>query len=114
MHCDKTKVWDLLTGLPSITWDYDAQMGQAVGDPYETTKLESAVFVKPSTTAGIEHARNPVSGMLICGFGCDPPTCYGVLHPLPVRNFPRELLPDVEFCRLKDGYERGLLSTEWI
>lgn len=105
---------DLLTGQRMITQDIDMRTGGGVRETYETTHLRSATFLHPDKDNALDHARYPVSGMLICGFGCRPPNVFGVLHPSPVRQFDRRLLAKIEFCRLKDGYESGQLSTEWI
>ncbi len=104
----------LLTGKELITQKINTQTGESVGDIYLSTKLWSATFLRPDQDTGMDHARCPISAMLLCGFGGYPFTVRGVLHPQPVHEFDRAVLPDVEFCRLKDGYESGQLSTEWI
>lgn len=102
----------LLTGEQLLAWNVDTQRGEAIGDPYSVTHLRSAAFVRPGEHE-IEHARNPVSGMLIGGFGCRPVNIYGVLHPQPNHPFDSSLLDRIEFCRLKEDYQTGMLSTEW-
>lgn len=104
----------LLTGQELITFNIDTRTGGAVGEGYLSTQLRSATFLRPDPNAGMDHARNPVSGMLLCGFGCNSPNVHGVLHPDPVNVFDRSLLPHIEFCRLKPAYGEGQLSTEWI
>lgn len=104
----------LLTGDELITQKINMVTGDPVGDIYLSTKLRSATFLRPDANTGLGHARNPVTGMLLCGFGCEPPEVRGILHPLPVHQFERHLLPNVKFCRLRPGYETGSLSTEWI
>lgn len=111
---DKHYLADLLTGEPMIAHDIDMRTGEGVGETYEITHLRSATFLCPDKNKAMDHARHPVSGMLICGLGRRPPIVFGVLHPSPVRQFDRRLLAKIEFCRLKDGYESGQLSTEWI
>ena len=104
----------LLTGKELISHNIDMRTGEGVGDTYLSTKLYSAAFLRPDESSGLCHARNPVSGMLLCGFGGDPFLVRGVLHPSPVHEFDRALLPKVEFCRLRPGYDSGQLSTEWL
>lgn len=104
----------LLTGEELITQRIDTRTGQSVGDIYLSTKLWSATFLRPDNETGMEHARCPISAMLLCGFGCHPFQVGGVLHPRPVHDFDHLLLPDVKFCRLKEGYESGQFSTEWV
>ena len=104
----------LLTGKEMITASIDTRTGAQVGETHMSTRLRSAAFLRPDPSEGMDHARNPVSGMLLCGFGCEPPEVRGILHPSPVHDFDRSLMPRVEFCRLKAGYESGTLSTEWI
>ena len=104
----------LLTGQELITAAIDAKTGDAVGETYLSTQLRSAAFVRPGEHRPIEHARNPVSGMVLCGFGSDPAQIVGVIHPQPIHKFRHELLPRFEFCRLLPGYEDGILATEWI
>jgi hypothetical protein len=100
----------LLTGRESIT----SYLG-ASGKPFLSTALEQAAFIKPHKTTGeVVRARNPVSGILVCGFGCGTPQICGLLHPEPIHNFDRTLLPHISFLRLKEGYEAGLLATESI
>lgn len=104
----------LLTGEALIAWNVDVRDGGAVGEPYQVSHLKSATFVRPSGEGEMEHARCPVSGMLLCGFGCEPWRVLGLLHPNPAREFDRCLLSGIEFCRLADGYESGTMSTEWV
>jgi len=103
----------LLTGETLISQNIDGTTGGPVGDDYLSTNLRSATFLSPKE-GGFTHARNPVSGILACGFGCEPPRIRGALHPKPIHAFDRSLLPEVEFCRLKPGYEAGTLITEWV
>jgi hypothetical protein len=104
----------LLTGEQRITRDIDTRTGDPVGDTYLSTAFRSAAFFRPDKNTGMAHARCPVSAMLLCGFGSNPPHVRGILHPAPVHGFDRGLLPRVEFCRLREGWESGQLSTEWI
>lgn len=111
---DRLDLEELLTGDELITRKIDTHTGNPVGDTYISTKLRSAAFLRPQPGGGMRHARNPVSGILLCGLGCHPMEICGVLHPQPIHPFDRSLLPKVAFCRLQAGYESGLLFTEWI
>ena len=106
----KREVAMLSTGEELIAHVIDTRKRTPVGDSYRSTGLRSATSLRPDMSS----ARRPVSGMLLCGFGCEPPEVRGVLHQSPIHEFDRCLLPEVEFCRLQEGYESGSLSTEWI
>jgi len=107
---------NLLTGTPYITQKINIGTGEPIGGIYESTRLKDSAFVRPSkeSTNWIEHARNSVSAVLLCGFGSNPPNVVGCLHPNPNYPFDRSLLPDVKFARLADGYQNGVLKVEWI
>ena len=48
-HCfGKHFIEELLTGTPHITRQFDTELGEAIGETYESTDLESAAFLKPS------------------------------------------------------------------
>ena len=82
----KTFVEWLLTGETSLAWHFDPRRGRAVGEPFETTRLKSATFVRPSNLVGVEPARQSISALLVAGFGCKPPNILGAIHPHPVRE----------------------------
>ncbi|HUX02024.1 MAG: hypothetical protein WBD63_04305 [Phycisphaerae bacterium] len=106
---------EVLTGDTMITMRFDAKRGQAVGKPYQTTDLHNAAFLRPLTRSDddLDHlARRSISGLLLCGFGCNPYNVNGVLHPKSVRPFDRALLPDVPFCTLGHGYTEG--KFKWV
>ncbi|MBN1942118.1 MAG: hypothetical protein JW849_02380 [Phycisphaerae bacterium] len=110
----KDNVEELLTGEQMISGRIDSQTGGAVGKPYISTRLKDAAFYKPQKSSGFKDARLPVSGVLIGGFGCEPPRVYGCLHPNAIREFNRQLLDRIEFCQLKvDDTDNGFI-TEWI
>ena len=104
---------DLLTGERVISCRVDTRTGSLARDTQEVTLLESATFLRPDGN-GLVHARNCVSAVLLCGLGCNPPRVRGVLHPNPAFTLDRQLLPSIEFCRLRPGYESGQMSTEWV
>lgn len=109
----KTFVEWLLTGETSISWYFDPRRGEAVGKPFQSTKLKSATFLKPSPLVGVEPARKPISALVVAGFGCKPPHVYGVLHPRPAREFEAELLDRIPFCRVKYDIRAASITTEW-
>jgi hypothetical protein len=101
---------DLLTGTPYVTC-----RANSIDASYVSTKLERSTFIRSNMSTGeIEHARSLVSGILVCGFGCDPAEIRGVLHPDPAHEFDRKLLAKISFGRLRAGYSAGLLTPEWI
>jgi hypothetical protein len=104
----------LLTGETSISQKIDTATGGPIGDSYISTELRSATFLSPKQGGYMRHARNPVSGILACGFGFDPPVVRCVVHPQPVHMFDRMLLPKVECCRLRPEYKAGKFSAEWF
>ena len=104
----------LLTGDTLISHHIDTRTGGPVGEPFLSTDLKSAAFLKPSTVSGLDEARLPVSGVLIGGFGCKPPNIYGLLHPNAIRPFNRQLLDRIEFCKLIRDDLSGTLSVEWV
>ncbi len=108
----------ILTSTPFIACDFDPAAGEAVDDPYQAVNLRNSAFVKPPLADSIdafEHARQSISGVLICGFGCIPPRILGALHPDSARPFDPDLLPQTRFCRLKhDAFAGREFTTEWI
>jgi hypothetical protein len=104
----------LLTGTTSLSHDISQSTGAPIGDSYVSTKLESAAFLRFGNASLMNPALKPVSGILACGFGCNPHLVRCVLHPDPVHKFERSLLPQVEFCRLKSGYDSGKMVAEWF
>src|SRR5260370_42420846 len=85
-----------------------------IGEGCLSTELRSATFLRPDAKSWMGHARNPVSAILACGFGSDSPVARCAFHPQPARTFDRELLADIECCRLALGYENGTLRPEWF
>ncbi len=114
IHLDKLHLGWLLTGKIGVSFAYDESKGEATGEPETITSLEDAAFVRPDDDGWLETARHPVSGLLVAGLGTEKWRVFALLHPEPMRPFDRKLLPGIEFCRLKDGYRSGQLSTEWI
>ncbi len=117
-HCcfGKRGSEDLLTGTSQIAMRYDPVQGKGVGNIYETTDLRDSAFIRfqKSLNGQVECARNPISAVLLCSF--NPKTeAVGILHPNPNHCFDRNLMPDIEFVRLREGYKQtGKLNVEWI
>ncbi|MBN2376881.1 MAG: hypothetical protein JXD22_10795 [Sedimentisphaerales bacterium] len=113
---DKSSVENILTGTPRITMNIDKETGGAIGNSYLTTDLGDTTFVRPSKNRldKIDFVRLPISAILLCPFGTRPTNILGLLHPKPNHPFDRKILPQIEFCRLKDKYEQGIYETEWI
>lgn len=109
----KTFVEWLLTGETSLAWNFDPRRGRAVGEPFETTRFKSATFVRPSNLVGVEPARQPISALLVAGFGCKPPNIFGAIHPHPVHKLDPALMDRIPFCRLNVDVNTATLSTEW-
>ena len=114
---DKLAAGELLTGTSFITATINTETRELTRQPYEATNLESAAFVRPTKTltGSIEYARNPISAVLLCAFGCDPSKAVGALHPNPNHYFDRTLLPSIEFGRLSEGcLQTGQFKVEWV
>jgi hypothetical protein len=113
---DKKVAENLLTGTPKITLNIDVSRGEAVGSPYQSTELQDSVYIRPDKTSPtlIEEVRRTISGVLLCPFGSLPVKVVGVLHSNPNHPFDRILLPNIEFCKLAEGYQSGQLKIEWI
>lgn len=115
---DKQSAEEILTGKCGISMKVSTRTGEAVGQSYNSTSLESALFLKARKIICDEPRIQPVwqtiSAVLLCPFGTHPVKCLGTLHPKPYYEFDRDLLPCIKFCRLKAGWERGILTPEWI
>lgn len=115
---DKKSAEEILTGKSGISINISKQTGSAVGEPYNSTSLESAPFLKVRNIICdepiIQPVRQTISAVLLCPFGIQNGKCLGILHPKPYYEFERELLPDIEFCCLRTGWEEGRFITEWI
>lgn len=115
---DKKSAEKILTGKSRITIPFSKSTGGTVGKPYNSTSLKSAPFLKVRKIICdeplIQPVRQTVSAVLLYPFGTHPAKCLGILHPKPYYEFDRVLLPDIEFCCLKAGWEVGNFTTEWI
>lgn len=102
----------LLTGETSISWMVDTRTGQGVGDTFQSTELYSAAFLRPQEKQ-ILDARQPISGILLCGVCFSPPTTLGILHPNAIRPFNRQWLPGIDFGEVQIDRITGRLGTVW-
>lgn len=105
-----------LTGTSFVTAHIDTRTGRMIREPYEATDLRDSSFVRlgKSTTVSIEEARKTISAILLCALWHDPSRTIGLLHPNPNNKFRRELLPEIQFGKLKDCYDEGVFEVEWI
>ena len=112
---NKRAAEQLLTGTSFITVPINKQTGQAMNEPYEATDLKDSIFIRSVKISPneIEYARSPISIVMLCPFGTLPTKVLGILHPNPNHAFDRTLLPQIEFCRLNEGYQNNLFKVEW-
>jgi hypothetical protein len=103
----------LVTGEARIAVQFNRQAGRGVGRPYQITRYDWAAFAGVSQLAAVEPKRQPISALLIGGFGCTPLNVLGALHPNPVREFDAALLHRIPFCRKAESPD-GIEATEWI
>ena len=108
----KERLRELLTGELSIAWSIDSATG-TTGDSYYRTQLRSAAFLQPDEATEIAFVRQSISGLLLCGFGVDPPRVLGVLHPDAARPFSASTLPDIEFGRVCYDPSTSQLLVQW-
>ena len=113
----KHGVETLLTGTRDLSIGFDPEEERTIGKVHESADLRDAAFVRFSRdSAGqVEFARNPVSAILLCAFGYVKLKAVGALHPNPNHEFDRDLLPNIEFARLTEGFQQTKqLDVEWI
>jgi hypothetical protein len=109
---DRVCANSLLTGEPMITWNVDTRTGESVGPTWQSTTLKLASFIKPGACS-IVNARTSISGILLCGFGSQPASIVGVLHPGADRPFKPELLPRIPFGQVRIDHAARQLVTRW-
>jgi hypothetical protein len=103
----------LLTGTLGVSFGCEPESGALTGRDRVVTSLDSAVFTMPAKEGAFSLARLPISALLVGGLIASPPRIFGLLHPDPALPFDQNLLGGVSFCRLLDGYQCGIFSTEW-
>lgn len=108
----------VLTSETLITFEVGTDSRIPIEETRLVTDLSSSSFLKSNvddpTNPFIDEARQYLSGILLVGFGYDPPIVKGILHPNPATIFNRNLLPNIKFCQLKDGWKSGTFEVEWI
>jgi hypothetical protein len=108
---------NVLTSNTGISMRFDPELGEAVGDMVPSTDLRHSSVLRKGKTSLVESARRPISGFLVCGFGCTVRggewPVLGAMHPDAARPFTRALLPAVRFCELEPGFEHGVLTPRW-
>ena len=103
----------LLTGETKIAWNLDLTTGSQAGDTYLSTELHFATFLKRDPSVEVAFRRGPIAGLLLCGFGVDPPECLGILHPNPEHHFDPAALENIRFCEVSLDRANGTLATSW-
>ena len=103
----------LLTDEPKFAWTFDPAVGHCVGEPYLQTDFRTAAFTRLSD-GGPSQIRQPISGLLIGGFGVGKPPLLGVLHPDARRPFDWTLLDKVPFCQQRMDESNATVSVEWL
>ena len=115
VHCiQKTFIEELITGESYIECAFDPVHGRAAGEPHEATSLRLATFSRMNSLGAIEDARQPISALLVGGFGCEPPHVFGLLHPKPRHKFEPSLLERIPFCDQKVDLIQGTIAAEWV
>jgi hypothetical protein len=105
---------EILTGETGIGFDFDSEAGRSTGPPYQVTSFRWSPFTRKSNIVGAEHTRQPISAILVGGFGCSPPHVLGALHPNPILEFDPRILDQIAFCRQRIDWESGRVGTEWL
>lgn len=115
---NKMSAEEILTGKLGVSLPISKSAGAAIGDSRLSTSLEGSPFLKVRRIIcdgpPVQPAWQTISAVILCPFNTDPMKCIGILHPKPNNKFGRDILPDVKFCRLKEGWENGYLEPKWI
>jgi len=111
---DRIIAESVLTGTPHISWDIGLGSQEVLKEPHQATELKNSGFIRPQKNKPyfIEQARKTISAVLLCNFWGH--NAVGILHPNPNWLFDRNLLPNIQFCKLADGWQTGKFITEWI
>ena len=106
---------------PRITGNFNVTSGEVEGDLYQTTDLQTSVFLSPHPILGpdgepiVQAKFQPISGFLLCGFGVAPHhgQVLGGLNPEAKYPFDPRLLADVPFCSFGTWPARDSINFEW-
>lgn len=109
----EAKVEMLLTGETMNTFNLYEHTQQSLDDIYLSTELFSATFLRPDRIEAVNSARSSISGLVLCGFGVEPPNVRGILHPFAARPFDPRLLPSIRFCSAYVDRVNHAVSTSW-
>jgi hypothetical protein len=113
--CNDFTIGSLLTGTPKIgaSLDVNSRRFEPTGP---ISHLDDSAYIKFSKKGNnIELPRNPVSAVMILRISSKSLwSVKGFLNPNPTHTFERNLLPNIKFGRLVDGYQNGSLKVEWI
>jgi hypothetical protein len=107
---------EVLTGTTHIRAKVNLKTGEMIAEPHNSTDLHDSSFIrfaKPEPIS-IEEARKTISAVLLYSLCHNPYQVIGLLHPKPNKPFPRELLSEIKFGKLKDDYDERKLEVEWI
>lgn len=107
-------VEQMLLGTTGPGWNIDTRAGAGVGAPFQVARFDQSVATRKDS---LDTVRKQISATVLAGFGLVPPACKvrGVLHPHALRPFDPNLLPYVEFFRVKHWPPRdGKVECEWV
>jgi hypothetical protein len=104
----------LLIGDRLVSFRFDPELAQGVGEPFDRTEFRGSVFTGWSELEGIVQKRQPISALLVAGLGCIPAQILGVLNPTPVRAFLPSLLSRIPFCRLSFDNSDRTVFVDWV
>lgn len=78
------------------------------------TELDNSVFFRFSKDGSIKACRQSISAVLLIHILPNECRAVGVLHPQPIFNFPRQLLPTVPFVWVRQWPPKeGKIETAW-
>jgi len=100
----------LLTSNPKI----QIQPWPSEPNTWSVTELDNSVFFRFSKNGSIEACRQSISAILLIHILPNECRAVGVLHPQPIFNFPRQLLPTVPFVWVRQWPPKeGKIETAW-
>lgn len=102
----------VLHSEPRITWLWNPETGDAVGEPFQQTDFRLGAFTKGRAPVA---SRTHLSGIVVAGFGLRPPAAhvFGLHHPEAARPIAPEAMGDIPFCRFAEWPPQGEIKLEW-